>query len=49
MHLCIYQNINVTKKTYCIKIVPTDCFSCEARQGTQQLKIAILCTLKEIK
>ena len=37
------------KKTCCIKIVPTDCFACEAYQGTQQLKKAILYTLKEIK
>ena len=25
----IYQNTNITKKTF-IKIVPTDCFACEA-------------------
>ena len=31
------------------QIVPTDCFACEAHQGTQQLKKAILFTLKEIK
>ena len=49
MYIRIYQNINITKKTYCIKIVPTDCFACEARQGTQQLKKAKLFTLKEIK
>ena len=30
------------KKTCCIKIVPTNCFACEA----QQLKKAILFTLK---
>ena len=48
MYIRIYQNINITKKTSCIKIVPTDCFACEARQGTQQLKKAILFTLKEI-
>ena len=45
----IYQNINITKKTCCIKIVPTDCFACEAHQETQQLKKAILFTLKQIK
>ena len=39
----------ITKKTCCIKIVPTDCFACEAHQETQQLKKAILFTLKEIK
>ena len=49
MYMPIYPNISVTKKTCCIKIVPTDCFVCEARQGTQQLKKAILFTLKEIK
>ena len=38
-----------SKKTCYIKIVPTDCFACEACQGTQQLKKAILFTLKEIK
>ena len=37
------------KKTCCIKIVPIDYFACEAHQGTQQLKNAILFTLKEIK
>ena len=37
------------KKTCCIKIVPTDYFACEARQGTQQLKKAILFMLKQIK
>ena len=37
------------KKTCCIKIVPTDRFACEAHQETQQLKKAILFTLKEIK
>ena len=46
MYKRIYQNI---KKTCCIKIVPTDRFACEAHQGTQQLKKAILFTLKEIK
>ena len=30
-------------------IVPTDCFACEAHQGTQQLKKAIVFTLKQIK
>ena len=44
MCIRIYQNINITKKT-CIKIVPTNCFACEA----QQLKKVILFTLKEIK
>ena len=44
----IYQNTNIRKKTS-IKIVPTDCFACEAHQETQQLKKAILFTLKEIK
>ena len=48
MYISIYQNINITKKT-CIKIVPTDCFACEAHQRTQQLKKAILFTLKQIK
>ena len=48
-YIRIYQNINITKKTCCIKIVPTDCFACEAHQETQQLKKAILFTLKEIK
>ena len=38
MYIRIHQNINITKKTCCIKIVPTDCFACEAHQGTQQLK-----------
>ena len=46
MYISIYQNINTkNKKTCCIKIVPT---ACEAHQGTQQLKKAILFTLKEI-
>ena len=49
MYIDIYQNINITKKTCCIKIVATDCFACEAHQGTQQLKKAILFTLKQIK
>ena len=51
MYICIYQNINTlyNKKKCCIKIVLTDCFACEAHQGTQQLKKAILFTLKEIK
>ena len=45
MYIRIYQNINTkNKKTCCIKIVPTNCFACEA----QQLKKAILFTLKEI-
>ena len=48
-YIGIFQNINITKKTSCIKIVPTDCFACEAHQGTQQLKKAILFTLKQIK
>ena len=51
MYIRIYQNINIkNKKTCCIKIVPTDCFACEERKhhGTQQLKKAILFTLKEI-
>ena len=47
MYIRIYQNIN-NKKT-CIKILPTNCFADEAHQGTQQLKKAILFTLKEIK
>ena len=38
MYIRIYQKINITKKTCCIKIVPTGCFACEAHQGTQQLK-----------
>ena len=45
----IYQNTNITKKICCIKIVPTDCFACEAHQGAQQLKKAMLFMLKEIK
>ena len=49
MYKYIYQNINITKKTCCIKIVSTDCFACEAHQRTQELKKAILFTLKEIK
>ena len=49
MYIRIYQNINITKKKCCIKIVPTDCFACEAHQETQHLKKAILFTLKEIK
>ena len=49
MYVRIYQNINIAKKTCCIKIVPIDCFACEAHQRTQQLKKAILFTLKEIK
>ena len=49
MYTRIYQNINTTKKTCCIKIVPTDWFACEAHQETKQLKKAILFTLKEIK
>ena len=44
-YIRIYQNINITKKTCCIKIVPTSCFACEA----QQLKKVILFMLKEIK
>ena len=48
MYIRIYQNINKTKKRS-IKIILTDCFACEAHQGTQQLKKAILFTLKEIK
>ena len=48
MYIYIYQNINITKKTCCTKIVPTDCFACEAHQGTQQLKKVILFTLKQI-
>ena len=42
MYIRIYQNINITKKACCIKIVPTDCFACEACQETHQLKKAIL-------
>ena len=49
MYIPIYQSTNLTKKTCCIKIVPTDRFACEAHQRTQQLKKAILFTLKEIK
>ena len=49
MYIPIYQNINITKKICCIKIVSTDCFACEAHQGTEQLKKTILFTLKEIK
>ena len=38
IYIYIYQNMNITKKTCCISpnIVPTDCFACEAHQGTQQ-------------
>ena len=46
---CVYNIITCTQYTYlskhkynkkktCIKIVSTDCFACEAHQGTQQLK-----------
>ena len=49
MYISIYQNINITKKTSSIKIIPTDCFACEAHQETQQLKKAILFMLKQIK
>ena len=42
--ICIYVQYlskhKYNKKT-CIKIVPTNCFACEAHQGTQQLKKAI--------
>ena len=50
MYIRIYQNINITKKACCISpnTVPTDCFACEAHQGTQQLKKRILFTLKQI-
>ena len=48
MCISIYQNINITKKTCCIKIVPTDCFACEAHQRTQQLKKATLFTVKPL-
>ena len=47
MYIRIYQNINFIKKICCIKIVSTDCFACETYQGTQQLKKAILFTLKK--
>ena len=30
MYMRIYRNINITKKTCCIKRVPTDCFASEA-------------------
>ena len=46
MYKPIYQNRNFTKKACCIKIVPTDCFACEAHQETQQLKKAFKFTLK---
>ena len=49
MYIPIYQNTNITKKTFCIKIVPTDCFACEAHQGTKQLKKVILVKLKKIR
>ena len=49
MYIRIYQNINITNKTCCIKIVSTDCFTCEAHKGTQQLKKVMLFTMKEIK
>ena len=42
---CIYTYLSkhkYNKKTCCIKIVSTNCFTCE----TQQLKKAILFTLK---
>ena len=46
---CVYNTYlskhKYNKKTCCIKIVPTNCFACEA----QQLKKVILFTLKEIK
>ena len=45
----MYQNANITNKTCCIKIVPKDCFACEAHQGAQQLKKAVLSTLNKIK
>ena len=48
----VYTNLlkhKYNKKTCCIKIVPTDSFTCETHQGTKQLKKAILFTLKEIK
>ena len=32
MYIPIFQNTNITKKTSCIKIVPTDCFACESHQ-----------------
>ena len=38
MYIRIYQNINIIKKTCYIKIVPTNCFACEA----QQLKKAFI-------
>ena len=47
---CIsYISKHKYKKKTSIKIVPTDCFACEAHQETQQLKKAILFTLKEIR
>ena len=38
MYIPIYENTKIKKKTCCIKIIPADCFACEAHQGTQQLK-----------
>ena len=51
MIICIYVFIKheYNKKTCCIKIVPTDCFAFKVHQRTEQLKKAILFTLKEIK
>ena len=50
--ICIaytYSSKHKYNKKTCIKIVLTDYFAYEARQGTQQLKKAISLTLKEIK
>ena len=40
----IYNNVNRENVT-----IATDSFTCEAHQGTQHLKKAILFTLKQIK
>ena len=49
MYSISYLSKHKYNKKTCIKIVPTDCFACEAHQGTQQLKKAKLFMLKEIK
>ena len=38
MCIPIYQNTNITKKTCCIKLVPTECFACKAHHRTPQIK-----------
>ena len=46
MYIRIYQNINITKKTCCIKIVPTDCFAYEVRQQLKKSNIIYVETNK---